>query len=156
MYKLKKAKLLKGRLASTKMDWLCAEITGKGGEDVIMCVDITLLDRPEVKFSLPKGEPPILDSFEETWFSQIIQHDWDKLKDGNLITVSDEAEENIRKWRGVLYRPGGVVRTSQFGGAVFLHREKIERDLGRAEEAPAIIFPDEEEYAKYWRGQHEW
>lgn len=151
MYRLKEAKLIKGRIASTRMDWLCAEITGKRGEDTVMCVDITLLDRPDVKFSLPKGEPPLLDDFAETWFSQVIQHDWDKLRDGNLITVSDEAEEKIRQWRGRLYLSGGVSRLSQVGNTVLINRENISRELGRAEEAPAIVFPDEEMYDKYWR-----
>ena len=153
MYKLKEAKLLKGRIASTRMDWLCAEITGRR-EDAVMCVDITILDKPEPKFSLHKGEPPVLGDFAETWFGQIIQHDWDELKDGNVITVSDEAEEKIRKWRGILYTPGGAVRTEQFGNVTFLRRENINRELGRAEEAPAIIFPSEKEYHDFWREQH--
>ena len=101
--KLKEAKLLKGRLAGTRMDWLCAEIEEARGYDSIMCVDVTVLDRPRRVFVVPKGQPPgefdffpeAYKSFEQLWFAQTIVHEWDRLEDGNVVTASEEAEEKI-------------------------------------------------------------
>ena len=163
MYKLKEAKLLKGRLAGTKMDWLCSEIVSEHGEDVIMCVDITRISNMKRVFVVPKGQPPgefdffpeAYKSFEQIWFAQNVVREWDKLKDGNVITASDEAEDKIREWGGMLYTPGGVVGIKQHGEVVILNREDINRELGRAEEAPALVLPDEVVYDTLWRGRHE-
>lgn len=163
LMELKEAKLLKGRLAGTRMDWLCAEIEEVRGSSLIICMDVTNPGNMRRVFVVPKGQPPgefdffpeAYKSFEQIWFAQNVVHEWDKLEDGNVITAGDEALEKIRMWHGKIYTPGACVTVRRVGDVNILEREEFERDIGRAKEAPSIILPDEETYDIFWRRMRE-
>jgi len=116
--KLKKAKILRGDIASTNMEWMCGELENKNKDKYLACMDITVPSNSKSIFFVNKGQPPekfdffkqALDSFEQIAFGQICSMEWDKLENGDRISLPDEMEEKIRDWGGRIWMGGSITQ----------------------------------------------
>lgn len=107
-------KRIMGHGAGTRMDWLCTVAKGGfgfGGEKSITCIDMTVhateRGRPNVVLSTYMREPIRKRHFmpeahsspEQTLFAEKIRKNWNRLKNNQLIKLSDaELEEQIEKF----------------------------------------------------------
>lgn len=126
--KLHESKILRGGIAGTRIEWFCGEFESKHGNRFIGCFDITIPERARSIFFINKGQPPekfdfhkdASRSFEQIAFAQISVMEWDKLKNGDKITLSDEMEQKIREWDGRIWMGGSITQIKQKEGYVEL------------------------------------
>ncbi len=146
--KLIESKIIRGGIGGTRMEWFCGEFEeqtfGKEREKprFIGCFDVTIPSNPRSIFFIHKGQPPeqfdfkkrAYSSYEQIAMSQIVSMDWDKLGNGDKITVSDEMEKRLRDWRGRIWLGGSEATIEEKDGIHHIKNKKIpleERDIGR-------------------------
>ena len=138
------SKIVGGSLGGSRMEWFCGEFEDSTGKRYIGCFDVTVIaperDRPNGIFFVSKGQPPggfdfmphAYDTYEQIWLAQRIVHDWDSIRDGDVLTATDEEAEKIRMARGILWLPGKSVSVEKEGENAFrLKEEPFDRELGR-------------------------
>lgn len=147
--KLHEAKILRGSLAGTRLEWFCGAFESppyppgsKSGPEYIGCVDMTAPSNAKSIFFIHKGQPPesfdfhkdAYASFEQIAMAQMVVMEWDKLKNGDKITFDPEMEMNIREWGGSIWRGGSVSTIEQVAPGVshIKLEEGIDRERGRA------------------------
>jgi hypothetical protein len=131
--KLLNAKIVRGKFAATRMEWFCGEFESppwpmdeqtriRGGaipkSRYIGCLDITNPSHGRPIFFISKGQPPetfdfqkdAYSSFEQVAMAQMTVMEWDKLKNGDKITLDDEMQENIREWNGRIWMGGSITQ----------------------------------------------
>jgi len=137
--KLINAKIVKGEFAATRMEWFCGEFetqAWQGGDasQYIGCIDMT---NPKYAgkpiFFISKGQPPekfdfhkdAYSSFEQVAMAQITVMDWERLRNGDKITLDREMTENIRRWNGRIWMGGSIshIRSPE-PGVHILEREE--------------------------------
>jgi len=148
--KLHNAKLLRGSIAGTRLEWLCSELESmpyppgsKKGPRYIGCVDYTVPSHAASVFFMNKNQPPepfdwhphtIRCSYEQLAFGQLITMDWDKLKNGDELSLDDQMEKKIRDWEGHIWMGGAVVEAEKVGENVNVlklqEQTPHDRDLG--------------------------
>ena len=158
--KLHDAKIIRGSMAGTRMEWFCGEFESfpfppgsKKGSEYIGCVDLTVPSHARSIFFINKDQPPetfdfhkdAYSSYEQIAMAQIVVMGWGKLKDGDKITLNDELEEKIRELNGSIWTGGSESTIKQVAPGVSRIKIKdVDRDLNLDD--PLIYNVENKEY----------